>query len=207
MNPYKGNPYYQFWKRAGGLNRPSTLDPVTGVSFTIGRGDPVVTAGSCFAQHVARRLSRRGFNFHVSERAHPFVPQNLALNHNYGVFSARYGNIYTARQLRQLIERAYGLRQPKETAWAMPDGTFVDPFRPQIQPGNFISEAELLVDRAQHFAAVRSAFAAMSVFVFTLGLTETWVDRRDGSVLPAGARRRRRALQPENVRIQEPDGR
>lgn len=184
MHPYTGKPDYQFWKKAGGLDTPSSLDPVTAVSFKIGKSDRVLTAGSCFAQHVARRLSENGFNYFVSERAHPLIPEASAKANNYGVFSARYGNVYTARQMKQLLQRAWGQHEPVETTWRTANGTFVDPFRPQIQPGGFVSEDEMLVDRRQHLAAVRKGIDKMAVFIFTLGLTEAWVDKRDGSVFP-----------------------
>lgn len=103
---------------------------------------------------------------------------------NYDLFSARYGNIYTARQLRQLVERAYGRFEPISRAWRRPDGMFVDPFRPNVEPEGFVSEAELEFDRRHHLSAVRRAFEEADVFVFTLGLTEAWVDRRDEAVFP-----------------------
>ena len=40
----------------------------------------------------------------------------------FGLFSARFGNIYTARQLVQLFERAYGRFQPLDRSWQRPDG-------------------------------------------------------------------------------------
>jgi hypothetical protein len=40
------------------------------------------------------------------------------------------------------------------------------------------------MDRQTHFKAFRTAIESMSVFVFTLGLTESWVDARDGTVFP-----------------------
>jgi hypothetical protein len=44
--------------------------------------------------------------------------------------------------------------------------------------------AEYEADRVQHFAAVRQAIETLDVFVFTLGLTETWVSRTDGAAYP-----------------------
>lgn len=185
MHPYKGRPDYQFWKKEPGIADPRAFDPVTGTSFTIGPGDAVVTAGSCFAQHVARFLANNGFNFLVTERSNPAIDDSIGREHNYGLFSARYGNIYTARQLRQLLARTYGNFEPRSHCWQLPGTSHVvDPFRPQIQPGGYISERELDLDRRQHFAAIRKAVEAMDVFVFTLGLTETWYDSRDGAVFP-----------------------
>lgn len=183
-NPYAGKPDYQFWKRGGGHGQPGAFDPVTRPSFGIQPADLVVTAGSCFAQHLARHLTTNGFNVLVTENAHPLIPDNYAADFHYGMFSARYGNVYTARQLRQLLERSYGLFEPRQKAWKMGPHRWVDPFRPQIQPGGYISPQELELDQKVHFEAVRAAIEQMTVFVFTLGLTEAWVDRMDGAVYP-----------------------
>jgi hypothetical protein len=183
-HPYVGLPDHQFWRHQPGIAHPERFDPVVSPSFAIGRDDPVVTAGSCFAQHVARVLAGSGFRFLVTETAHPIVPEAVAAKFNYGMFSARYGNLYTSRQLKQLLQRAYGQFEPVESVWHTPGGQIVDPFRPQIQPGGFVSESELLRDREAHFAAVRRAVESMSVFVFTLGLTESWYDTRDDAVFP-----------------------
>ena len=184
-NPYRGLPDRQFWKKDPGIERPRLFDPVTAPPFTITRKDKVVTAGSCFAQHLAQRLSEAGFNHLITEPAHPVVQKLVAQAHNYGMFSARYGNVYTARQLKQLLQRAYGQFTPRQSAWALGrTGKFVDPLRPQIQPGGFESIEELEIDRTQQLAATREAIEALDVFVFTLGLTECWVDTRDGTVFP-----------------------
>ena len=183
-HPYVGLPDYQFWRKEAAIDAPAQFDPVTKTSFTIAKDDPVVTAGSCFAQHVARHLAGSGFNFLVTERAHPIIPAEISEKYHYGMFTARYGNIYTARQLKQLLQRAYGHFEPLESVWRGPAGEILDPFRPQIHPGGYASEAELLSDRETHFTALRNAVEAMSVFVFTLGLTETWLDTRDGAVFP-----------------------
>ena len=118
------------------------------------------------------------------ERGHPILPLSFRARQNYGLFSARYGNIYTARQLLQLFERAYGRFDPAEDVWQKGRSVFVDPFRPTTQPGGYISREELLADRAQHLAAVRRMFETLDVFVFTLGLTECWRSRSDGAVFP-----------------------
>lgn len=183
-HPYQGRPDYQFWKRGGGFDNSADFDPVTRPSFGITSADSVVTAGSCFAQHVARHLTQAGFNVLITEHAHPLIPDKYAAQFHYGFFSARYGNVYTARQLRQLLERAYGLFVPRTSAWPLGGDHWVDPFRPQIQPGGYICVAELEEDRRIHLEAVRRAVEEMSVFVFTLGLTEAWVDRADGAVYP-----------------------
>ena len=182
-HPYKNQPDYARWLKAMARLRPEEVDPVVKGAFLINRRDPVMTAGSCFAQHVARQLRNSEFNFLVTEKAHPIVPKLAAEEQNYGLFTARYGNLYTTRQLLQLFKRVFGTFTPVEDIWTKGD-VFVDPFRPQISPEGFATQEEYWADRKKHFAAVRQAFETTSVFVFTLGLTETWASRADGSVYP-----------------------
>lgn len=185
-HPYSGLPDRQFWGKEPGIATPSAFDPVSDVPFRVAPSDKVVTAGSCFAQHLGAKLAEAGFTHYIAEKAHPIFSAGLARAFNYGTFSARYGNVYTARQFLQLLHRAYGIFTPLAQSWPARGkaGRLVDPFRPQIQPEGFVSEAELAADRAQHFAAIRHAIEAMDVFVFTLGLTECWEDRRDGAIYP-----------------------
>jgi hypothetical protein len=183
-NPYRNLPDYQFWRRA--VERPAMadVDPVTRARFTLTPDDKVATAGSCFAQHLARILRRNGFNYYVAERAPGGLPAEEAKQRNFGVFSARYGNVYTARQLLQLFDRAYGAFTPQDGAWLRADGRYADPFRPQIEPDGFASLEALQASKSEHLAAVRRLLESLDVFVFTLGLTEAWQSRVDGAVYP-----------------------
>jgi hypothetical protein len=126
--------------------------------------------------------NKSGFNYFVPEAGHPVLDPGTLAAYNYGTFSARYGNIYTTRQLRQTFERAYGTRQPLDDVWSAPDGSLIDPFRPWVQPGGFDNRQAYAADRAQHFAAIRRIVEEADVFVFTLGLTEAWENAQDGSV-------------------------
>lgn len=159
------------------------IDPVSAPSFRIDADSRVVTAGSCFAQHVARHLREQGHACFETEPAHPMLSPAMAEAFSYGIYAARYGNIYTSRQLLQLWRRATGEFVPADDIWEE-DGSWFDPFRPTIQPGGFSSVREYVEDRRQHLAAVRRAFVEMDVFIFTLGLTECWAAREDGAVYP-----------------------
>ncbi len=176
-HPYRRLPSNQFWRSAVSQVAIDQIDPVTKPRFTLTQDTPVAAAGSCFAQHIAHRLSTSGFNFLKTETS---VKDSV----DAGSYSARYGNIYTARQLLQLMERAYGRFKPEETAWLMPNGRYADPFRPTIEPEGFSSLAELETARSEHLAAVRRMFETLNVLVFTLGLTEAWRARADGAVFP-----------------------
>jgi len=183
-HPYNNKPSYTRWSRAVAAPEFSQVNPAVGFPFKLSQSDKVATAGSCFAQHIARRLKSNGFNYFVTEAGHELASPELCEQYNYGIFSARYANIYTARQLVQLIERAYGDRTVADDHWVLEDGSFVDTLRPAIEPHGFTSLRELRADRAQHLAEVRRMFEQLDYFVFTLGLTEAWMDSVDGTVFP-----------------------
>lgn len=101
----------------------------------------------------------------------------------YGLYSARYGNVYTSRQLLQLVQRATGEFKPETDYWEK-DGGYVDPFRPTIPTQPHSSIDELHRARSAHLGAVCRLLEQTDVFVFTLGLTETWELASDGAVFP-----------------------
>lgn len=183
-SPYKGLPAHQFWRRSISAVEPHRINPVTNTRFKIGKNARVGTAGSCFAQHISRRIMASGFNYLVTE-AGEGMDEAQRQKRNYGTFSARYGNVYTTVQLDQLFDEAFGQRIPDDRAWTRPDGRFIDPFRQQIEPDGFADATGVIAERQGHLAAVRRLFEDTDIFVFTLGLTEAWRSREDGSVFSA----------------------
>ncbi|WP_164736606.1 GSCFA domain-containing protein [Pararhodobacter zhoushanensis] len=181
-NPYRSQPARAFWKQAVARPASHEVRPIGDATAIIWPEARVATAGSCFAQHVARAMVADGLDYYVSEKAPSGMPEDIATARGYGLFSARFGNIYSSRQLLQLIKRAYGEFVPFDTAWPVKDG-FVDPFRPNF--GQVFESPEAVeAERATHMACVREMFENLDVFVFTMGLTEGWVDRRDGAAFP-----------------------
>lgn len=182
-NPYRTYPDEQFWRRAVATSGHGGVDPVHGSTFMLDETTRIGTAGSCFAQHIARRLQASGHAYLVTESGEELDSAERT-RRNFGVFSARYGNIYSARQLRQLFERAHGTFTPLQSAWQRSDGRFVDPFRPEIEPDGFDTADAVDEARESHLEAVRKLFREVDVLVFTLGLTEAWQSKEDGSVYP-----------------------
>jgi len=178
-HPYQDLPDFQFWPRAVTWAPPGSLDPVVDARFRVGTDDRVATMGSCFAQHLSRHLVRSGLPYLVTEPG----PEDEAeaRRRNFGVYSARYGNVYTVAQAVQLFDRAFGNAPSREPAWKK-DATFVDPYRPQVDPDGFLDETTMLSDRAQHLSRTRAALEQATVLVFTLGLTEAWRSRASGEV-------------------------
>jgi hypothetical protein len=179
-NPYRSQPDKAFWSRSV-ANQFDVLDLAEFDHDLIRRGETFASAGSCFAANVIEPLENAGFAYVRTEELPPplcHLPENLG----YAKFSARYGNIYTARQFRQLIERAAGEFDPQESFWDTTD-SIIDPFRPGLRyPARTMAEfAEL---QEFHLDAVRRAFTTANVTIFTLGLTEAWESVLDGAVFP-----------------------
>lgn len=182
-SPYDGLEPRAFWRAAVAGRGPGRLRGLYDPRFSIDRITRVMTAGSCFAQHVHRALKDRGYTVIEAEPAPEGVDPAVARRYFYGSFSARYGNVYTARQFRQLLEEAAGTHTPAHPVWTR-DGQFYDALRPNTDPGGYGSHAAVLAARADHLLAVRHAVAQAEVVIFTLGLTETWEDRATRTVYP-----------------------
>ena len=179
-HPYKSQPDKAFWSRAVATNYSvdALVEPLRPI---LRATDTVASAGSCFASNIVKPIEAVGFRYVRTEEL-PFPLNQLPENLGYRNFSAAYGNIYTARQFRQLLERADGTFQPAENYWLMGED-YVDPFRPGLRyPAKSLGEYESI--QKQHLKSTKQAFATADVTVFTLGLTEAWEAIEDGAVYP-----------------------
>lgn len=178
-NPYEGLPPKAYWRTAVAEPGVFGLSGLWQPKFPVRPRDSIATAGSCFAQHIGRALAGRGYGWTDFEPAPPFLKGEEARRFGYGVFSFRTGNIYTPGMLLQWLQIAFGdLPQPPET-WER-EGRFFDPLRPAIEPDGFASETELMEARAATCSAIRAAVTGADLFVFTLGLTESWFNAESG---------------------------
>jgi hypothetical protein len=182
MHPYDRQPDTAFWRRTIGDRAPDEIGGWYTRRLSL-VGKRVATAGSCFAQQIGRHLRASGYDYVDLEPAPPGLPPSDHLVWGYGMYSARYGNVYTSRQLVQLVQRATGQFTPAEDWWQK-DGGVVDPFRPTIEPEPFGSVAELRALRAEHLERTAEVFTRADVLVFTMGLTEAWLSREDGACFP-----------------------
>lgn len=183
-HPYAKLPEQAFWRSAISERHCAEMtalwDPMP-----LTRSDRIATSGSCFAQHIGNNLARRGANFMDLEPPPPGLLPSLAEERRFGyrVYSCRYGNVYTVRQLLQLFDEAFGRRRPVEVVWSKGARHF-DALRPGVDPVGHASADTVLALRQRHLAAVREMFTTLDVFVFTLGLTEAWVSSEDGTAYP-----------------------
>lgn len=181
-HPYQGRPERAFWRKAVAAGHVTELSGLFDGVPDLDKYQ-VATGGSCFAQHIGKALRQRGLSYLDYEPAPPFLSTAESQRHGYGIYSCRYGNIYTTRQLWQLFQEAFGKRSPKDDVWARDDRYF-DALRPGIEPDGFDSAEEVRSLRQTHLAKVRDLFRDLDIFVFTLGLTEAWVSNVDETVYP-----------------------
>ncbi len=182
QSPYRDLAARAFW-RTGYAEVSYPPEGLYQPRWTLSKTDKIVTAGSCFAQHVGRTLRQNGFNVVEKEPASE-DPRKLTgreAAHGYGLYSARYGNLYTARQLHQILQEALGLITPADPVWES-KGRFYDSLRPNIEPDGFDSPDAVRKARKIHLQRVKEAFVEANVFVFTLGLTEAWIHRETGQI-------------------------
>lgn len=182
-SPYTDLPARAFWRTGVSEQNPLTVSDLYRRKFEISPQDRIATAGSCFAQHIARNFTAHGYRVIDAEPPPAGLDAEAAKSFGYGIYSARYGNIYTTRQLLQLTHESFGRISRQDIVWEK-DGRYYDALRPSVEPEGLESPEEVLLHRKSHLAAVRRTFAAMDLFVFTFGLTEAWVDRKDGTVFP-----------------------
>ena len=189
LYPQVTNPFQQleptaFWKTGVALESPFLINSLYKKKFEIEQSALIATAGSCFGQHIGNFLKKNGYKVLDLEPPIPNLPPSSYHNFGYGLYSARYGNIYTTNQLLQLAQEACGMfSPPSDYAWAK-GRYYVDGFRPAIEPQGFDTLTEVHEARERHIQAVSSMFKQLDVFIFTLGLVEMWLDQESGAIYP-----------------------
>jgi len=182
-NPYSDLPKSAFWKTGVAQENPYAIEGIYKKKFDIPANAKIATAGSCFAQHISRHLKKNGYNVLDVEPPPPGLPENLHQKFGFSMYSARYGNIYTVRQLLQLAQEVAGEWTPQNYIWEK-NGKFYDALRPAVEPGGLDSPEEVIEHRRFHVLKVKELFESLDLFIFTLGLTEMWVHKKSGTVYP-----------------------
>lgn len=183
MTPYDSLPEQAFWKLAVANKSMFDIDNLWNPKFDITPTHNVTTFGSCFAQHIGNALKSRGFKWLITEKPPYGISEKNAKNYNYNIFSSRTGNIYTTSLLKQWVEWALSIKNPSDEVWIKND-RYYDPFRPRIEPNGFESEDELRESQAQTMRSFKECIQKSDYFVFTLGLTESWKNKKTGFEYP-----------------------
>jgi len=183
QHPYAGLPGRSFWRTAVADRNFLEITELWDPKFNIDKGHKIATFGSCFAQHIGRALRANGFTWLDTEPCPEGVPEAVAREYNYGIYTCRTGNIYTTSLLQQWVDWATERQTPPDEYWTS-GGRFFDPFRPTIEPQGFGSIEELLASRRQTIHSLKLAIESANVMVFTLGLTEGWINSQHGYEYP-----------------------
>ncbi|RYD34677.1 MAG: GSCFA family protein [Verrucomicrobiaceae bacterium] len=184
MHPYTNLTARAYWSRTVATSRALVPEGLYELKWPISKEDRIATAGSCFAQHIGRNLRKRGFQVMDMEPPPESLSPEQQGRFGYSIYSARFGNIYTVRQLLQLAQEAFGLREPDDIVWTGENGSFFDALRPGVEPLGLGSVGEVIAHREYHLARVRKMFETMDIFIFTMGLTEAWEHKPSGTVYP-----------------------
>ena len=182
-NPYSDLPPQAFWRSAVADKNAFEMSGLWDPKFQIRPKHKVATFGSCFAQHIGRALRSRGFQWFITEPGPPGLSEANMNAYNYDLFTCRTGNIYTASLLNQWAGWALSEAAVPSEYW-MSKGRYIDPFRPRVEPDGFESLEEMIASRDHTLKAFRRAMSESSVFVFTLGLTESWFNKAEGYEYP-----------------------
>jgi hypothetical protein len=132
--------------------------------------------GSCFAREIRRVLLDSGYAYITEETHHP------ASVHA----SAAWERLYNTFSIRQVFEYTFEKWTPDLRWWLSPETHKIqDPYR-RIILYDSIEAAEK--DFKRHRRHSRRALEKAKILILTLGLTEIWQDKIDGSVIciPAG---------------------
>ena len=174
-NPYETLSPRHFWKSGVSQRDGDAYDGLWKPRFAFDTSTKFATAGSCFAQHIGKWLRENGYQW-LAPSPHAGSGQDAAL------FSFPVGNIYTAAMLKQWVGWALGASPPETTF--REDRAFYDPFISHMAQQRFGTAAGLHKTRKAILDDIRRTIAQTDIFIFTLGLTEGWIDRA-GNVYPA----------------------
>ena len=172
-----------FWRSAVAESAHLDMRQIYEKKWRIWHNWKIATAGSCFAQHIASHMRTNGYRVMDVEPAPWGLPAEHRTTYGFGLYSARYGNIYTARQLRQLAEEALTDDWQDPLIWEH-EGRYYDAIRPNIEPGGFATPELVVKAREYHLKCVKEMFLDCDVFIFTLGLTEAWRHKESGRIVP-----------------------
>ncbi|MDI4661943.1 MULTISPECIES: GSCFA domain-containing protein [Cobetia] len=183
MHPYKKLPQDKFWKLFVAQKNFLEINDLWDPKFNIELNDKIVSYGSCFAQHIGQALKSRGYKWMIFERPPHSLAKESCKVYNYNIFSARTGNIYTTSLLKQWIEWSIDPDNIPDETW-LSNSRYFDPFRPAIEPLGFENKNELVLSRLECLNKFHTSILKSDVFIFTMGLTECWINSDKGYEYP-----------------------
>jgi hypothetical protein len=125
----------------------------------------IASMGSCFARAIGIYFWKRDYDYILTEK--PIGQANG---------SAMWRQIYNTACLRQVFEYTFSNWQPIVRWWDT-GSTMIDPFREHVSYPKSSYKENFEWHRQNSHHALSNA----EVLIFTVGMIETWRDKRDGS--------------------------
>lgn len=182
-SPYKNLPNRAFWRLGVGERDAHDPGDLYHPRWKLSPKARVFTAGSCFAQHIGRALKAAKIDVIDAETLPENLSNRLKNQYGYALFSARFGNIYTTRQMLQLMREAANEFTPALPIWES-EHRYFDAQRPTVEPKGLDTPDQVRQHRQAHLSRVNIALLQTNVFIFTFGLTETWEHVETGTIYP-----------------------
>jgi hypothetical protein len=185
-------PPRQLWAEARNgapVDVPSIATPL------LRKGESVAFVGGKLAAALVKPLQDAGFPMVLSDRRHPVLADIPPEPAEYEAYGHGHGEVHSAREFRQLVERAARTFTPAEDRWRE-DERVVDPFRPGLRYAA-VTDQEFDVLQERHLNAVRTAFRRARTLIVSLSQTEIWEAKADGAVYPGCTTAAERHFDPE----------
>lgn len=139
----------------------------------------IMSAGSCFAFEIGKMLRAWDYNYFITEQGPAHYNDEEKWKQHYGRFAARYGPMFNAPSIRQLIERGLGQIELHPYIFEQ-DGLWRDPYRDGL---TFNSPTDYTQSIPPFLEALRRALLEAEVFILTLGVNEVWYFQHDHTIL------------------------
>ena len=104
MHPYTNLPDQNFWKRFVANTPWRDVELGASAKFKLSASSKIATAGSCFAQHIARYLNKAGRSTYIAETPHPLMLEFGGGGHE-NAGTCQVDNDKAAGVLAELIEK------------------------------------------------------------------------------------------------------
>lgn len=157
----------------------------------IDKSTPIGSAGSCFANEVAKVLQEEDYNYVVTERADDLnqgvIVDGYTPGSKIAPGSFSSGIQFNTGNMRHLAEKAFHEREFKKVLLEVKTRDkhlYMDPYREDVF---FRSEQDYINNYEKHREAIRKALTTCEVFILTPGLNECW-QLKDGTYMARNPR-------------------
>ena len=149
--------------------------------FIINSNDKIISFGSCFASKIKIICNKLNLNYLEFKDINDHCINRIKLEKK-GNFSLNYGNIYTAKHFLQLLERVTGQNKTLPSILTDEKGMRRNAFRSNVL--SYKDNEALRLDDESHLKNILKAISEATCLVFTLGLTEHWIDKKSNLCVP-----------------------